>query len=344
VGLRFAPMLAQVLPGLCASGVRISLVSDDETLLARFAGTPVDTVFQPALDGWRGRALAHLLRTRFATGPELVHVWGTGGLWWARRWAARKRLPLIVHVLGMQQAERATALRRSDAEHIALIAANLSALPARKARALGDRLHVVPPGIATQAGARHPVPPDALLTILCTHEFADLAGLTVLIDAVSQLRRSGCDLHVALVGGGNGTAAVWRRMRDQGVRACMSLVDDPRLWEKALPVVDVCVVPGCQRELSIVPLLTMALGKIVVSSRDQIAEWFIEDRTTWQFTPGSAQELAYLLTRVRQRHRQAQELRHLAAEYVRREHALLGMVDRLLKMYESAARCSAAAP
>jgi hypothetical protein len=79
--------------------------------------------------------------------------------------------------------------------------------------------------------------------------------------------------------------------------------------------------------------MAMGLGKVVIASRDQLAEWFIEDRTTWQFTPGSAVELAYLLTRAIEQPRAAQELTASASEYVRVHHAVPGMVEALIALY-----------
>ena len=100
---------------------------------------------------------------------------------------------------------------------------------------------------------------------------------------------------------------------------------------------DALVVPDCQHELSVVPLLAMALRKAVLASRDQRAEWFVEDRTTWQFTPGSAIELAYLLTRALEQPKQVLELTATAADYVRTHHSIRTLVADLLVCYSQAA-------
>jgi glycosyltransferase involved in cell wall biosynthesis len=78
----------------------------------------------------------------------------------------------------------------------------------------------------------------------------------------------------------------------------------------------------------------MALAKIVIASRDQIAEWFIEDRTAWQFTPGSAVELAYHLSRAAQRHPNASALARSAAAYAREHHSITRLIAQLAELYD----------
>lgn len=77
----------------------------------------------------------------------------------------------------------------------------------------------------------------------------------------------------------------------------------------------------------------MASGKIVIAARDQLGDWFVENRTCWQFTPGSAVELAYHLERLASPSRHAAELRKSALAYVRQHHAIGGLVRCLLAAY-----------
>jgi glycosyltransferase involved in cell wall biosynthesis len=154
-----------------------------------------------------------------------------------------------------------------------------------------------------------------------------------MIAAIAELRRQGRDLHAALLEPGRNTSAIWRHITARHVQPCISLMNDAGLWEKVLPEVDACVVPAPQYELTIVPLLAMALGKLVIAARDQPAEWFLEDRTAWQFTPGSAVELAYLLVRAIEQPRRVEETGQRAAEYVRVHHSVRELVTTLTGLY-----------
>ena len=137
-----------------------------------------------------------------------------------------------------------------------------------------------------------------------------------------------------MIGTGSAERAVWQAIQQRGVADCVSLIDDPEIWESALGGVDVCVVPARQEELSLVSLAAMALGKIVITSRDQMAEWFVEDRTAWQFTPGSAVELAYHLGRAAAGHPDAQALSRSASAYVREHHSITGLIEQLTTVYD----------
>jgi hypothetical protein len=114
------------------------------------------------------------------------------------------------------------------------------------------------------------------------------------------------------------------------------VLDDPKLWEQGLPGADICVVPGVQRDPWLAPLLAMGLGKLVIASREQPAEWFIDGQTAWQFTPGSAVELAYLLSRALGQPRLVQQTSVAASEYFHEHHAVGDLVLRLMSLYQAA--------
>ncbi len=346
VVLRFGPMLAQVLPSLCAAGVRTTLVSDDPAFLARLEHTPIERLSVPHLAGWRAWTVPSFLTGRVSPAPSLVHLWGTAGLWWTRRWTRQAGIPLLVHALGVRHIERLAAGGRRHREHV-LFAANGLAVQWRRLAPAAPAPRVVPAGVAPP-----PVPLDhrplereaegRVLTVLCVAEFAERAGLTVLVEAVGQLRRRGADLHTLVIGSGPGSEVIWSCISEQGAAGSVSLLDEPALWEKALPEVDVCVVPACQRELSIVPLLAMGLGKVVIASRDQLADWFVDGTTCWEFTPGSAVELAYLLTRAIEQPAVARELAARGPAYVREQHSLQHVLESLWTVYTDVANEAAA--
>ena len=264
--------------------------------------------------------------------PDLVHLWGTAGLRAVERWAASRGVPVLVHVFGAAQVDQ---LIRTDVRNAHVLAA--SAILAGRIPAGICRCQTVRPAVAPPVAPGRGRAVDHMFSVLCVTHAGDHGGLDVLVDAVAQVRRSTNSLHVGLVGGGLDVQAIWRRIRAQDVRDCVSLVDELTLWERVLPEVDACIVPTSQHELSIVPLMAMALGKIVITSRNQLGEWFVEDRTAWQFTPNSTVELAYLLSRAIEQPKRAAELRAAAAEYVRTHHSIRNMIAELLAHYADVA-------
>ena len=334
IAARLGPTIGQVTRAIAAAGVRTSILADDPLWGAKFTAPLVECHTLPRWGGWRGWGLAGWLDTHFKPAPDILHLWGTAGLWTLDRWARRNGVPLVVQVFDSRHVQR---LRRGGGQ-VVTAAAGLAGMLRERFPLLAQRCRTIPPAIDVPARASWPADEDHIFSILCVSRLGEHRGLELLIDAVAQLRRSRCDLQMALVGAAAGVDALWRRIRQRQVRECVSLIDEPGLWEKVLPEVDACIVPARQTELSIVPLLAMGLGKIVIASRDQLAEWFIEDRTAWQFTPGSAVELAYLLTRAIEQPRAARELTAAAGEYVRTHHAVRDMVESLRALYQALAR------
>jgi glycosyltransferase involved in cell wall biosynthesis len=161
----------------------------------------------------------------------------------------------------------------------------------------------------------------------------EFAGLETLLDAVSQLHEKGGDIQVAIVGDTADASPLWQRLRARKINECCVVLDNARLWEKGLMGADVCVVPGCQRDLWLAPLLAMGLGRLVIAARDQIADWFIEDQTAWQFTPGSSVELAYLLTRAMEQPKHVRRITASAVDYFHAHHTVGGLVDAMHAAY-----------
>jgi len=333
---RFGPMLGELLPALAARGTQVTLLTDDLRSAASLAATPVKCHLLPHLTFWGGWRLTHYLATQCKPPPDLIHLWGTAGLRWLRPWARRTRVPLVMHALGQKDVARLTHGTVRTNEQVILATDALAAgLLARCPTAVG-RCHTLPPAVGLP-----PAPPptpaeDHTFAAVCVVGPGDHAGVAILIQAVAQLYRQGSDLHLGLVGWGPGSSRIWRTIRECQAQDCVSLADGPGLWEKLLREIDACIVPSCQRELSIAPLLAMAYGKLVICSRDQLASWFIQDRTAWQFTPGSAAELAYLLARAIQQPGQAHTIGELASAYVQTRHALGTMIETLMAIYGQA--------
>lgn len=333
---RFGPMLRQALWALDESGLRISLLTNDADLVGELDATAVECHQVQHLTGWRAWRLGGYLSVRISPPPTLAHLWGTGSLGWVERWARRVGVPLLIHALGAGEVERLVRRGLGASERVA-VASEALAAPLRQSFPLAtERWQTVPPGVALAVQHARQRPGARTLGVLCVTRLDETHGPEVLIDALAQLRRDQHDVQVAVLGDGPGVGKVWQRIRARRVQDHCVVINEPKLWEKALPDADVCVVPAGRRELWLAPLLAMGLGKVVLASRDQLAEWFIEGRTAWQFTPGSAVELAYLLARVVEQPKRAQELKDAAAEYFRRHHSVGELVERLLTLYRAA--------
>ncbi len=335
VVVRWGPMLRQTLRALHDSGTPTSLVTNDRELPANLEGTGVECHAVEQLAGWRAWRLGERLLARFRHPPKIVHLWGATGLAWVQRWCRRNHVPVVVHAFGVTDVAQLTAPRVDVQTRVAVASDHLAELGSQRAGDMARPWTVIPPGVALPRQSAATRTGERTLAVLCACSLdrPDAAG--VLIDAIAELRRTQRDVQAVLVGAGPGTDLIWRQIHTRAVHDCCAVLDEPRLWEKGLPGADVCVVPARQGDLWLTPLLAMGLGKLVIASRDQPAQWFIEGQTAWQFTPGSAVELAYLLTRAADQPQHVQEATATASAYFDTHHSIGALLARLAALYRS---------
>lgn len=335
---RFGRMYRQLGLALADAGVQVSILTDDAHAAHQFEGTPIAHHWFPALRGWGAWRLHRYLRNEFNPPPEVVHLWGTTALGYLSDWTQHGGIELLIHATSRRDVEQ---LLRRGLHHNEQVLAGC--------RAYQDRLRSHPPMLA-EAVLLHPpallrperlpelTPPGRTVGVLWTGRMERGSGVELIIDAMAQLRNKDYELHVALIGRGSATRDYWRALRARKIQERFSLVPQPQIWDRTIGGVDVLVAPACHDELGLAPLLAMALGKIVIASRDQVAEWFVEDETSLQFTPGSAVELAAHLAHVAARLPSIRAMARNAADYVRRNHAVTTLAEQLALLYENSIR------
>jgi glycosyltransferase involved in cell wall biosynthesis len=337
VYLRFAPMLRELLPQLAEEEFRILTVTDSLRICDALTPLGVECRMATALSGWRAWRLAAELRQIFATRPALIHIWGCEGLPRLTRFANDARIPVLLHVLGDDDLAAVQRLRDTRERHYAGActtfctvlgsAGNLTHYPVRPLRpavpetGIPDHHHVTP----STRGA------------LWVGRFDDAAGLETALDAVAEVRQRQLKFQFALLGEGPALHDVWRSARERSVQDLVTLIESPDLWEVALAGADVLIIPGRQDRLTIIPLIAMAMGKLVFASDDQTADWFVHDQTSWLFTPGTAHELASLFARAEENPDRAATLLERAREYVQRNHGMEQLVTSLSEFYQTIA-------
>jgi glycosyltransferase involved in cell wall biosynthesis len=330
---RFGRMMQQVALALHHGGVRVSLLTDDPVAVADFADTPVACHWLRFLSGWLAPLRVGRFLDRLQPKPDLIHIWGATCLDAVGGWASRVGIPVMVHVLSDADALR--VLRPRWRGRVRALAGD-DALRGMLTGA--SALEIAAPADFSPAFTLPTVPAERVddgrvLGVLWTGRLLPEAGLELLVDAVASLDADSCDLQLALVGAGPLAGAVRRRIRQAGVADRVSLVEEPDLWQPAISDIDVCIVPARQDEIFLAPLLAMAFGKVVIASRDQRAEWFTEDQTSWQFTPGSAAELARCLEKAAAAPHLGYELGRAARAYVEAHHCLDRLVSELQHAY-----------
>ena len=332
---RFGRMLRQVGLALSDEGVRVSMLTDDPEAAAELDGTPVADHFFRRLSGWGVWRLHGFLRRQFDPPPAVVHVWGTTCLGYLSDWTLSANAALVIHVTSLHDLERVKRRGVRDNEQLVAACDEYGELLRDRWPTLADSIRVLKPALLRPEKVPDLSVRGKTLGVLWSGSLDQSCGLEVLIEAVARLRAMNCDLQVGLIGRGPATREVWQNIRRQGVQDSFSMIAEPNLWDQAMAGTDVFVVPVCQHELSLAPLLAMELGKVVLASRDQVADWFIEDETSLKFTPGSAVELAYHVTRTAGAHPNVLAVARGAAEYVHHHHAVTDLAAELAALYHT---------
>ena len=334
---RFGRMFRQLGLALSDAGVDVSILTNDAQAALKFDGTPIGQHYFSTLRGWGVWRLYRFLRQEFNPPPTAVHLWGTGAIGYLSDWTLNTGATLFIHATALRDVER---LKRRGLHHNErVISGCLDFQEQLRERwpTVAEDIVLHPPALLRPERLPELAPRGRTLGVLWTGRMESDSGVELLIDAVAQLRDKDCDLHVALIGRGPAARSYWRAVRALRIQDRFSLVPEPHIWDQTMSGADVLVVPTCHGELGLAPLLAMALGKIVIASRDQVAEWFIEDETTLQFAPGSAVELAYHLSRVAARLPGVRALARNAAEYVRNRHAVTTLAEQLADLYADSA-------
>jgi len=330
---RFGRMYRELGLALNDAGIHVSLLTDDAEAAAGFEGTPIAGHFFRPLRGWGIWRMHNYLRRQFDPPPDVVHLWGTGAIGYLSDWTQHNDATLVIHACSMNDIEKMKRRGLHHNERLIAACGELGDILNKHLSAAASPVLVYRPALLWPRRTRVSSPRDHIPGVIWTGAITRDCGLEVLIQAIASLREKGAEFQVGLIGEGAATRKVWREIRRHRVSDRFSIITEPRVWDQTCAGADILVLPRRQRELSLAPLLAMALGIIVIASRDQIADWFIEDQTSLQFTPNSTVELAYHLSRAAAGHPSVMELARRASDYVREYHAITVLADKLAALY-----------
>ena len=337
VFMRFGQMLRQLFLGLADADVTVSVLTDDAASAERFIPPSATVQGVPALSGWKSWLLSGHLSHLTDEPPALVHVWGMRSAASVGRWARRSGVPMLVHALST---EDVLALNRRGVRPDQYVAGACDSF----CRALGARRPVsqfpiqrLTPGILIPDIDSPDRRDHRTIGVVCVANITPESGLDTLIDALARVRQRGGEVQLVVIGRGPHERQLRGAIESRGLQDRATVIDNVAAWDDALRGADVCVVPARQQELSLAPLLAMALAKTVIASSDQIAEWFVQDVTAWMFSPGSPVELADLLMRADSQRDQAAQLGQQARELVRERHKISRLTEETAEFYASVA-------
>jgi len=334
---RFGSMFRQLGLALSVEGIGVTMLTDDAAMVAELEGTPIRALRADLRGGWHTWRLGRLLTDQLQPAPQVIHAWGEDATNAVADWATREHCPVIPHCCSLADVRWLTWRRLAVNEHPAAICAEFANMLRDCWPTLSDRVQAYPPCLLPAADAEPPTARGRALGVLWTGRIDRDAGLGVLLRAIAKLVKRRREVQLALLGGGPRAADVWRLAQACGVREHVSMVDDARLWERAIRGADCLVAPAAQEDISLAPLLAMSAARIVIACRGQHAEWFREGETSLQFERGALDELTDLIEQAAEGRPHALAVARSASAYVRREHSVPRLADRLIERYRALA-------
>lgn len=330
---RFGRMFRQLTLATAEDGARVLLLTDSPELAREVENTHV-TSLVTGLIGWRGWRVGARIESGFDESPNVIHAWGTGGLDAVATWAERRGIPVLIYVTSREDALWINRHGLSSRHQLALASGGLAdPLRARWSSqvALATRL---PPALIL------PDAPDdseasSTMGVVWSGTATQRAGLDLLIEAARRLPADSVPAQFALLGDGPALRAVWQRTRRTGLLDRFSIVPDPTAWDRVMAAADVYVSPVSSGQVSLAPVLAMALARLVIVPSDEPSEWFADGGTVWRFDAGSAASLAECLARAARDPALRLAAGARARAYVRQHHAISALGQALCGLYRS---------
>ncbi|MCG3129017.1 MAG: hypothetical protein CHACPFDD_03913 [Phycisphaerae bacterium] len=330
---RFGRMLRQLAIGLVDAGVRVALLTDDAALATEFAPAAIEYHIVPALGGWRAWRTRAQLSDDFADRLTLVHFIGVDALQAVEGWARRRQIPTLVHVAG--EAECGWLMQRGarPGQHVAGMSDGFCRKLCGHPPASFFPIRCFRPALLLSAETEIelPPPPDTL-SVAWVGGWDNRPGLDLLLDAAEQVvrRRSA---QFVLVGAGPGERAVRTAVHRRELDACVTVIGELSMWERAVQGAAILVEPSATSDVSLAPILAMSLGRAVLASDDQRLEWFVPDATCRAFAAGSAASLADAIEWVAAQPDGALALGRAARQWVRAQLSITQLTADLAEFY-----------
>lgn len=163
-----------------------------------------------------------------------------------------------------------------------------------------------------------------------------IKGFDTLIDALSELRKSGVLFSAAIFGEGSERASLEAKVRDLGLTHCVRLPGETADTLYEMRLAHVVVQPSQFESFGLVTLEAQALGRAVIASNVGGLKHLVTDGATGLLVePNSPTQIKEAIRRILNNPDATLEMRKSAADQAREYYSETAMVNGALSIYES---------
>jgi glycosyltransferase involved in cell wall biosynthesis len=204
--------------------------------------------------------------------------------------------------------------------------------------AVGEKIHLVRPGIYQVKGATCFLNPEHSVTIVAGGSLDYYDAFAAVLQTFATLRDRGDDCVFFVIGSGRHEGRL--RQLAETLKLCEQVTFTPRQPSSQLAGIfkaaDIYISPARSECIDVESLLAMASGVPVLATTDRASDFLIDGRTAMMFEEGNSVELTVKLTSLLDDRPAAVELAEHALGYARDHHSPTRMIQAVVGIYREA--------
>lgn len=330
---RFRAMLRYLCVGLLDVAAQVRLVTSSPEAESLMLGSVQQVFYRESFWPFRRHHLARVLQALAGRAPNIVHGFSHRSLHMAVAIARRFNAHLVLHALGMDDAEAFARPRSCPIERVIAVSQPIFDAIAEGGAVERERLNLVRPGLLAGEGPTCFTQSQRIPTILCTSQLIPPNGVDRLLEALRLVREHGHDFMAFLTGSGPMEHELRKTARATGLASAVTFAEPLGEAKQIMAGADIFVRPAIEGSPSVRTLQAMGAGMAVVTIQGGAADAYLHEVTGLVCPDARPTTLAAAIERLLIDHSFARTLATQAVQHIKQHHSVSAMCEALVQIY-----------
>ncbi len=330
---RFRAVLRYLCVGLLDVAAQVRLVTSSPEAESLMLGSVQQVFYRESFWPFRRHHLARVLQTLAGRAPNIVHGFSHRSLHMAVAIARRFNAHLVLHALGMDDAEAFARPRSCPIERVIAVSQPIFDAIAEGGAVERERLNLVRPGLLAGEGPTCFTQSQRIPTILCTSQLIPPNGVDRLLEALRLVREHGHDFMAFLTGSGPMEHDLRKTARATGLASAVTFAEPLGEAKQIMTGADIFVRPAIEGSPSVRTLQAMGAGMAVVTIQGGAADAYLHEVTGLVCPDARPTTLAAAIERLLIDHSFARTLATQAVQHIKQHHSVSAMCEALVQIY-----------